>query len=211
MKVLILGASGLVGNKLLEQALNNPQISQVIAPTRKALKSHPKLISPLINFDELAKLANEDWWQVDAIICALGTTIKKAKSKEAFYKIDHDYPFEAARIAKNKGVEVFVLNSAAGANAQSNVFYNKVKGQIEDDLKKLNFKSLTIARPGLIGGDREESRPLEFFAKKMTTILHPILPKKFHLNPPENIAREMLKAAIEKKAGLHILSTEQFI
>lgn len=209
MKILILGATGLVGSHLLSKALIDERITQIIAPSRKPLPLHEKLFSPVVSFDQLPQDAN--WWQVDAIICALGTTIKKAQSKGAFYRVDHDYPLMAAQIAKNKGVQTYVLNSAAGASIDSSIFYNRVKGEIENDLIKMNFKSLTLARPGLIGGDRMESRPGEYAAKIVTTILKPILPKKFQLNAPEKIASEMLEAAIESKNGVHILSSESFV
>lgn len=209
MKILILGASGLVGSFLLKQALNHPHISMVVAPSRKPLPLHPKLVCPLVSFESLPP--TEDWWHVDAIICALGTTIKKAQSKDAFYRVDHDYPLLAAQMGQNNGVKTFVLNSAAGANLDSPIFYNKVKGEVENDLIKMNFHSLTIARPGLIGGDRKESRPGEYFAKCITKALQPILPKKFHLNEPKIIAAKMLEAALLAKPGVHILSSESFV
>lgn len=209
MKILILGASGLVGSALLKQALNDPRILMVVAPSRKPLPLHPKLICPLISFESLPPA--EDWWHVDAIICALGTTIKKAQSKEVFYRVDHDYPLLAAQMGQKNGVQTYVLNSAAGANSNSAIFYNKVKGEVENDLIKMNFNSLTIARPGLIGGDRKESRPGELVAKYITKALQPILPKKFHLNSPDKIAAKMLEAALLRKPGVHILSAENFV
>ena len=120
MKCIILGATGLVGQQLLQQALANPEFSQVIAPTRKQLPPHAKLHNPIVDFNKLP--ADAPWWQADVAVCALGTTMKIAGSREAFWQIDHDYVLDAATIAKQAGVSVFIYNSSLGADAQAKSF-----------------------------------------------------------------------------------------
>lgn len=209
MKILILGATGLVGRELLSQALRNESVERVVALSRRPLLSHPKLETQIVNFENLDPHAS--WWKVDAIICALGTTIKAAGSQEKFYRVDHDYPLIAARHGQAHGVGTFVLNSAMGADSHSRFFYNKVKGQLEEDLKTLNFRSLSFVRPGLIGGQREEFRLAEEIAKVTTRILQPLLPKRWNINPPENIARSLLEAALQSQPGVHIIESEKIL
>ncbi len=126
------------------------------APTRRPLAAHAKLDNPLVDFDRLP--AEADWWDVDGVICALGTTRAKAGSDQAFRVVDHDYPLEVARLARKHGASRFALNSSVGANARSKLLYPRTKGEVEEALKAMGFQSLTIVRPGLIGGDRDEFR-----------------------------------------------------
>ncbi len=96
MKLLLVGASGLVGSHVLKLAMHDPRISNVVAPSRRALSAHAKLHNPIVDFENLPEDAS--WWQdIDAVICALGTTMKAAGSKEMFFRVDHDYPL--ARLA----------------------------------------------------------------------------------------------------------------
>ncbi len=209
MKLMILGATGLVGGHVLQQALLNPQVTEVIAPVRQALSQQmsTKLQAPVINFNDLASLVHTH--QPDAIICALGTTIKKAQSKAAFKQVDFSYPIHAARAAKEVGTACFVLNSAMGANPKSRVFYNQVKGELENALKDLEFISLVIAQPGLIGGKREEFRLGEEVGLAVLRVLGPVLPKKLRINPAERIAHVMLQAAIDQQPGIHYISSAE--
>src|ERR1700722_3892427 len=126
MKMLLLGASGLVGKNVLAQALAHPAITSVVAPTRLPLAAHPKLTNPVS--DRLESLLSEGVARgVDAVICALGTTIGKAGSKEAFREVDYVLPLEFARAAHEGGAETFVLVSASGASVSSPFFYARVK------------------------------------------------------------------------------------
>ena len=155
MKLLLAGSTGLVGRHVLEQALAHPSIDAVVAPVRRAsAPAHPKLVAPVVDFDALPEDA--DWWGVDAVACTLGTTMRIAGSEAAFRRVDHDYPLAFARLARRHGARTFVLNSALGADRTSRIFYNRVKGETEHDLGGVGFESLTIVRPGLIGGERNE-------------------------------------------------------
>jgi len=206
MKLLIVGSTGLVGRHVLELALADHRIDAVIAPVRRPLPDHPKLFAPVLDFDKLPDAA--PWWQVDAVICALGTTIKVAGSQEAFRRVDHDYPLAIGRLARHQGVSAYVLNSAMGADASSRIFYNRVKGELENDLRTLDFPSLTFVRPGLIGGERNEFRLGEKIGSLVLTALGPVLPRVWRINPAERIARAMLDAAIQRKPGIHVVSSD---
>ena len=207
MKLLLAGASGLVGSHVLRQALADERITQVTAPVRRPLSTtHAKLLAPVVDYDALPE--NADWWQADAVICALGTTIKVAGSQAAFRRVDHDYPLDIARRAHARGTPTYVLNSATGADAQSRIFYNRVKGELELALAQQGFASLTCARPGLIGGERNERRPAERTAIAALTALGPLLPRRWRLCPAHTIAQAMLSAALLARPGVHILPAE---
>ncbi|WP_374585247.1 NAD(P)H-binding protein [Pseudoduganella sp.] len=209
MKLLIVGATGLVGSEVLRQALASDQVSAVVAPARRRLPPHPKLTAPVVDFDQLPTM--EPWWQADAVICALGTTIKVAGSKEAFRQVDYSYPMAVARLARQHGTPVFVLNSALGADAGSGIFYNRVKGEVEHGLRSLGFPSLVIARPGLIGGARAEFRAGERVMQALLSVLGPLLPRAWRINPAECIARAMLEAALHPQPGEHIITSDQMV
>lgn len=209
MKLLLIGASGLVGQHVLKSALENPMITHVIALSRKALAEQEKLESIVVDFDNLPSVA--DWWNVDAVICTLGTTMRVAKTKTQFRKVDYVYPLEVAELAHKHGAKVFVLTSAMGAKSNSPFFYYQTKGEIEAAIQDIGFDSLTIARPGLIGGKRKESRLAEHLFQVITTYLSALLPKRMRLNPASIIAEKLLTAAIEHKSGTHIISSAQLI
>ena len=208
MRLIILGSTGLVGRYLLDLALANPDVSHIVAPVRRAIPAQEKLFAPVIDFD---CLPDAPWWQADAIICALGTTMHNAGSRQAFRRIDHDYPLLVARLGKQNGVNVFVLNSAIGANAQSLFFYNRVKGETERDLQALGFGSLTFVRPGLIGGMREERRPVERMLQILFGAIGPVLPSQYRINPAQKIAQAMLDAALAARPGVHAIASDLLV
>jgi len=209
MKLLLVGATGLVGREVLRLALMDARVSKVVAPARKALPAHAKLAAPLVDFDQLP--ADARWWQADAVICTLGTTMKVAGTRQAFRQVDHDYPLAAARLALAAGTRTYALNSAAGANAASRFFYNRVKGELERDLEALGFASLTHVRPGLIGGEREEARAGEGAALRILRVLGPVLPRRWRINPAPRIASALLEAALAGAPGVHVVSPEQLV
>jgi uncharacterized protein YbjT (DUF2867 family) len=208
-RILLVGATGLVGQSVLQQALDHPAIGQVVAPTRRPLPAHPKLLNPVVDFEALPEEA--DWWAVDAVICTLGTTIKKAGSKAAFYRVDHDHPLRVAELARRHGARAYALNSALGADAASRVFYSRTKGELERDLQALGFPSLTFVRPGLIGGERAESRPAEQVGVKLSQWLRPLLPARYRVVPAERIAACLLQAALAEGQGLHAILSDAIL
>ena len=205
--LLLVGATGLVGGKLLAMALADTRISRVVALARRPLPPHPRLDAHVVDFDALP--ADAAWWRADAVLCALGTTIRTAGSQDAFRRVDHAYPLAVARHAHAAGTPAYVLNSAMGANAASRVFYNKVKGELERDLQAVGFASLTLVRPGLIGGDRQEVRVGERIAGVVLRVLGPVLPRRFRVNPATTIARAMLDAALVATPGVRVIGSEQ--
>jgi uncharacterized protein YbjT (DUF2867 family) len=209
MKLLLAGATGLVGGHVLTQALADPRIDAVIAPVRRALPAHAKLLAPTVDFEALPEDA--PWWAADAAISALGTTIGKAGSQEAFRRVDRDYQLAVAKLASRHGTPAFVLNSALGADPASRIFYNRVKGELERDLASFDFASLTFVRPGLIGGERQESRPAERAALVLLGILGPVLPRAWRINPARRIAAAMIEAAITAKPGTHVVSSAELV
>lgn len=209
MKLLLVGATGLVGGQVLSQALTDARIDLVVAASRRALPEQPKLLAPVIDFERLPEEAG--WWQADAVICTLGTTIKTAGSREAFRRVDHDYPLAVAQLARRHGTPTYVLNSALGANASSRIFYNRVKGELELALAQVGFGSLTHVRPGLIGGERKELRTGERAMLKALGALEPLLPRRWRINPAENIARALIDAAVRAEPGTHVVSSDALV
>lgn len=208
MNILHVGATGLVGKLVLQRLLAHPLIAQVVAPTRRALGFPPsRLLNPVVDFDALPEDA--DWWSVDAVICTLGTTIKQAGSKDAFRRVDHDYPLHVAKLARARGARTYALNSAFGANAGSSIFYNQVKGELETALAALDFPSLVLVQPGLIDGQREESRPGEAFALTVSRALRPLLPPKWRPSRAERIAEALVEAALHAPPGRSVIGPER--
>lgn len=208
MKVMLVGATGLVGGQVLQQLLDDARCDAVVAPTRRPLAvADPVLLNPVVDFAALP--VDADWWAVDAVVCALGSTIKQAGSREMFARIDHDYPLQVATLAQAHGAQAFVLNSAMGANAQSRIFYNQVKGRLERDLRGLGYPSLTLVRPGLIGGERAERRTGEHLAGVVLGALGPVLPRAWRINPAGNIVAAMLEAALEPRPGVQVIDSAQ--
>jgi len=156
MKIVIAGGTGLVGKNVLEQLYKQSK-HQVIALTRKSLELNSPHQNQIIDWEK---------WQpenleADVFICALGTTIKAAGTKENFKKVDFEYVKKFAEAAKKSQAKKFIVVSANGADKNSKIFYNQVKGEMEAMLVNLQFNSLAILRPSLLIGEREESRPME--------------------------------------------------
>jgi len=208
MKLLLLGATGLVGSRTLQLALSNDVFSEVIAPTRKALAPRDRLVNPVTSrLEELIPALTS--YQPDAVICALGTTQAKAGSKEAFRYVDHELPVAFGKAAHAAGVKTYAIVTAMGASEDSMSFYYRTKGEVERDLGIIGFRSLTICRPSLIGGERQEARRAEQTALALVRLLAPILPKKLHVNPADVIAAALLDAVLVAKTGCRWIGAEE--
>lgn len=208
-RLLLAGATGLVGQATLALALASPRVVAVVAPTRRALPAHPKLLNPVVDFDALP--GDADWWRVDAVACALGTTIRDAGSQAAFHRVDHDYPLAVARLAHAHGVRSFALVSALGADPASRVFYSRTKGDVEQALADIGFDSLTLLRPGLLGGDRAQHRAGERWAQRILGALGPVVPRRYRVVPPERVAAALLDAALDARPGRHVVLSEALV
>lgn len=204
--LLLVGATGLVGRHVLEKALADPRVGRVVAPCRRALAGHSRLSAPLVDFEQLPE--DVDWWRADAVICTLGTTLRTAGSKDAFRRVDHDYPLAVARLARSHGTPTYVLNSAIGAKADSRIFYNRIKGELEHDLRAEGFTSLVFVRPGVIDGHRDEFRLGERTLVSALGAMAPLLPRRWRLNPAPSIARELLEAAIQPVPGVSVVTSD---
>lgn len=204
--LMVAGATGLVGSHALRLALMHPMVGQVVAPTRRALPVHPRLLNPVVDFERLPEHA--DWWGVNAVVCTIGTTIKTAGSREAFYRVDHDLPLRVAELALRRGAQAYAFNSALGADLRSRVFYSRTKGEVERDLLALGYSSLTFVRPGLIGGDRIENRPRERALVHLLQAVGPVLPRRWRVVQAEAIARALIDAALTATPGVRVVMSE---
>lgn len=147
MKAIVIGGTGATGNQVVKQLLKDSRFETVVVLTRRSyFNPHPRLTEIVIDFDNLANYRDDI--HGDVAFSLLGTTLKDAGSKEAQWRVDHDYQLEFARIANENGIESYVLMSAIGADPNSSFFYNKMKGTLEHDLRKLKFPQLVILQPG---------------------------------------------------------------
>lgn len=205
--LLLVGTTGLVGSAVRDKALADPRISDVVALSRHPLEPAQGLHNHVVDFDQLT--GAEPWWAVDAVICTLGTTRAKAGSKQAFRRVDHDYPLAVARYSRAAGTLTFVLTSAVGASPHSPLFYNRVKGELEADLRDCHFPSLSIIRPALISGTRHERRIVEQLATGVATRLERVLPQRWRVHPAQRVATMLLESALTNRPGTRIIQAEQ--
>jgi uncharacterized protein YbjT (DUF2867 family) len=203
-KLLLAGATGLVGSEALALSLANERVTKVIAPTRRPLTPHPKLLNPIVEAGSLPLTA--DWWAVDGGVCAIGTTRAKTPSPAAYRAIDFDYALAIATRIREGGARRFALTSSMGANARSQFLYSRTKGELEDAVTRLGFPSLTIVRPGFIGGERKEHRPMEHILGEVLRLADPILPPMARISPARTIAAFLVEAAIGGTIGSHRVS-----
>lgn len=206
LRLLLLGATGAVGREVLALALADPRVTQVVAPTRRALPAQAKLLNPVVDFSQLDAAA--PWWQVDAVVCALGTTIKVAGSQQAFSAVDRDLVVSTARLAREGGATRLALNSSLGASAKGN-FYLRTKAEAEEGVRALGFPSLTIVRPSLIAAEREAVRPGEVAGLWVARALGPLVPKRYRPVPARRIAEALLEGALLGSPGERLLESER--
>ncbi|MBW7674591.1 NAD(P)H-binding protein [Chryseobacterium chendengshani] len=154
MKALVIGATGATGKDLVKQLLNDKDFEQVDVFVRKPLNiQNDKLKTHVVDFEKPDEW--KDSVKGDVAFSCLGTTLKDAGSKEAQRKVDYHYQYQFAKAAKENNVEDYILVSAYGANPQSKIFYSKMKGELEDAVRKLHFNKITIFKPGML--ERKDS------------------------------------------------------
>lgn len=203
---LVAGASGLVGGHLLDLLLSSPDVARVISLGRRPLeRADAKLDQRSVDFAHLDAL---DLPPVTEAYCCLGTTLAKAGSREAFRAVDHDAVLAFARLAKRAGAERFLIVTALGADPRSGIFYNRVKGEVEEALKGVGFSSLTILQPSLLLGDRAESRPGERAAILASRVFAPLL-RPFASRPIEarTVARAMVALGRAPRPGTRVVAS----
>ena len=208
MKALIIGATGATGKDLVTLLLNDDTYAEVHCFVRKPMSiSHPKLHAHVINFDTPEAWA--DLLQGDVAFSCLGTTLAVAGSKEAQWRVDYDYQYAFAQQCKANGVPTFVLVSAAGATVRSKMFYNRMKGQLEDAVKALEFTRLLIFQPSVLvrkGSDRKG----EQFGLKMIVLLNKIgLFKRYRPMPTNVLAQRMRREVATATEGVHTFTLDE--
>ena len=209
---LLAGATGLVGWQLLNLLLSDPYYSKVYVLTRRKLAlEDPKLEQVVIDFDTLPQL--ESFPEVQDVYCSLGTTLKKAGSKEAFRKVDYTYPVALAKKAAEHGATQYLLVSAMGANKGSLFFYNRVKGDVEQAISKITqYKTIQVFRPSLLLGHRKEDRTGEAIMQKITRLIRPFMVGPFRKYRPiqaHMVAEGMLAAAKSDLRGVVLHPSEE--
>lgn len=170
---IVVGATGLTGRELVKYLCENDEYISVTVIARRELQyQHPKLDVKIRSFDELEE---SDIEFAHELYCCLGTTMKNAGSKEAFERVDYHFPLHVASLAKKRGISHFLVISAMGAKEKSRFYYNQVKGKLEQDLMALDFPQLSIIRPSLLIGKRDEFRFNEKVGEVFLGLLKPIL------------------------------------
>ena len=200
--VLLAGATGLTGEHLLDRLLSEPTIARVVAPTRRPLAKHAHLSNPV---GPLTELLPQLQGPVDTAFCCLGSTIRQAGSQEAFRAIDHDLVLAVAQRARELGARHFIVVSALGANPRSQVFYNRVKGEMEEALKAQDWPQLTIARPSLLLGPRSDFR----LGERLAAPLMRLVPGKYRGIYACTLARALWRLALEEDNGVRIIDSDE--
>ncbi|UIR57495.1 NAD(P)H-binding protein [Sphingobacterium sp. SRCM116780] len=208
MKAIVIGGSGATGRELVKQLLSDERFRKVITLVRRPyFESHQKLEEIIVDFEHLA--SSQDVIKGDVAFSCLGTTLKDAGSKEAQWHIDYDYPYHFAKMAYDNGIASFVLLSAAGANAQSSIFYNRMKGSLEDAIKKIGFAQFLILQPG--GIDRPNTDRLgEKIGLKVLKVFNSVgLFKQYEPIQTHLLAKAMIESFFQYKKPIHVLSLKE--
>jgi uncharacterized protein YbjT (DUF2867 family) len=203
---IVAGATGLVGRALVRQLAAESAWREVRALTRRDLPpgmTQGTAIPVRVDFSQLDP--PPPWAAADHVFCALGTTMRQAGSAEAFRRVDLDYPVALARATLAQGARHFLLVSAVGASPRSRFFYNRVKGEVEEAIGGLGFRSLTIARPSLLLGDRGSFR----WAEQVGKVVGLIAPARWRPVEAERVARALIGAAGRDRAGITILENRE--
>lgn len=207
---VIAGATGLVGKQCMYKLLENKEYSSVIALLRRPFDiKHPKLQQITTDFENLNDLTLP--FIPDDVFCCLGTTMAKAGSKQAFYKVDFTYVHELGSFFASKGSKRFLLISASGADKTSAIYYSKVKGEVEEAVKQLSFDGIYVFRPSILLGSREEFRLGERVGIGLAMLLQPFMIgglKKYRPIYGSQVAAGMIKTALEAAPGKYIFESD---
>lgn len=210
---VIIGASGMVGSQVLDQLLKDEAFSLVRSLVRKSSAiTHPKLKQEIVNFNNTMDFSQK-FGGGNVIFCCVGTTQKKVKGdKEAYRKVDFDIPVNAAKIGIENGFAQYYLVSAIGADSKSANFYLKLKGESEDAIKALPYKSIGFFHPSILLGSRDENRPGEKAMQKLMKFFSRLLIgsfKKYRAIDALDVAKAMVNASKENNPGVHWYKYEE--
>ncbi|MFC5285389.1 nucleoside-diphosphate sugar epimerase [Pedobacter alpinus] len=210
-KVILLGASGLIGSYLLPLLLNSDAFEEVNVFVRKRLEmSHPKLKQTLTDFNNLNQLDKDI--TASQIFCCLGSTKSKTPNTKDYRKVDYDIPLHFAKQGIVSGLKRYHLVSSLGANSKSNNFYTKLKGEIENAIKALPIEEINIYQPSFLRGEREENRPLEKLMLPIMSLVDLVLVgplQKYKSIEAEDVAKAMFNESIKNKRGIFVHNSEQ--
>ncbi|MGO4273679.1 NAD(P)H-binding protein [Paenibacillus sp. TAF58] len=214
---IVAGGTGLVGSKLIKLLLEDQDYTKVIALVRKnmpisSLRGNEKLVQIVTDFSDLEAVIEPFDMEHAHVFCTLGTTIKKAGSQEQFRKVDLAYPMNLGQMASTGKADVFAIVTAMGANRKSSIFYNQVKGEVEDGLRELKLRALYMLRPSLILGDRNEFRWGEKLGSVVTRAISPFMIGGLRTYRPiqaKTIAKGLVKSAKSGQIGTHVLLSAQ--
>ena len=199
---IVAGATGLVGGECLSRLLADDRYDRVLVVSRRALElRHDKLRAIVVEFDRLGELGRQ--LRGDHVFCALGTTIRKAGSQARFREVDLEYPLRLAELTLANGARHFSVVSALGASRTSPFFYSRVKGEMEEGLRQMDWPSLAILRPSVIVGERAESRPLE----RLGGLLLRVAPATWRPVAAGSIASTMIATALREPPGVTVIES----
>jgi uncharacterized protein YbjT (DUF2867 family) len=204
MKAIVLGATGLVGSCLVKKLLQNKDVSKILVFTRRPLElQDPKLEQEIVDFDDMNSWAPKV--QGDVLFSAFGTTLRAAGSKDVQYKIDYHYQLDVAKMAAQNGVSNYVLVSTINADPKSVFFYLRMKGELEEAVKELPFKSITILRPGPLRGKRERMRIGEVLSITFLELASKVVKMRIEPVPSEKVAQAALNWGMKDTPGIRII------
>jgi len=205
---ILLGASGLVGSELLSLLTLDADIERIVSLGRRPSGVvHAKLTEHTVDLADTSAL--EKLARGDVLLSALGTTLRKAGSKEAQHQVDVAYPLNVAKVAVAQGVKGYGLVSSVGADPASSMFYSRIKGELEREVQALGFERVRIARPSILLGERGESRPMEAIGASAAGLLR-FVPglRKYRPIHARVVARALIAAVKDPLRGVQVLEPE---
>lgn len=208
----LIGATGLIGSQLLSRLQNDDYVGSIRVLSRRPVElKGPKTNVKVVDFSDLGQFRRAIIGS-DTVFCTVGTTRKKVDGdEEAYRKVDYDIPVNAARFCAETGCPRFLLVSSAGADSSSGSFYLKLKGEVEEDVKEAGVPSVSIFRPSILLGERNESRPLETVGKMLMKVFSFLLPSRMKPIGAGDVAAAMVRAAKQGREGFHIYQYQEMI
>lgn len=211
IKLAIFGASGLTGMELLNQAIKHPDVDAIYSLGRKKLEfQSDKLVQ--LQPEGLQLIDEIEYPSVDAVVCCLGTTIKKAGSQDAFREVDVNLPVRIARRAKNNHVKSFIVQSSIGAGPGARGFYLRCKTEMESKVLELEFESTIVLRPSLLLGNRKEFRLGERISAILLKVINPFLvgaARKYRAIHAKDVASAILQCSLKRRLGVSVLESDE--